>query len=117
MKKIAIIIGFILISFIGWFLISPLFLDTLVDEALPTEEKANSSKKVDDKVEKNLESNFKTYQGNFVDGDESHHSSGMVKILTVKGKSYLRFENFESTNGPDVFVYLTRIMSCLKILM
>jgi hypothetical protein len=36
-----------------------------------------------------------------------HHASGTAKILSVGGIKYLRFENFEVTNGPDLRVYLT----------
>ncbi len=36
-----------------------------------------------------------------------HHASGTAKIIDVAGKKYLRFENFEVTNGPDLRVYLT----------
>lgn len=36
-----------------------------------------------------------------------HHASGTAKIIDVGGKKYLRFENFEVTNGPDLRVYLT----------
>ena len=36
-----------------------------------------------------------------------HHASGIAKIIDVGGKKYLRFENFEVTNGPDLRVYLT----------
>ncbi len=36
-----------------------------------------------------------------------HHASGTAKIIEVGGKKYLRFENFEVTNGPDLRIYLT----------
>lgn len=40
-------------------------------------------------------------------GDGVHHVSGTAKILRV-GESYvLRFEDYDQTQGPDVFVYLT----------
>ncbi len=41
------------------------------------------------------------------EGLVGHHASGTAKILDVGGKKYLRFENFEVTNGPDLRVYLT----------
>ncbi|MEM3101342.1 MAG: DM13 domain-containing protein [Candidatus Nitrosotenuis sp.] len=37
-----------------------------------------------------------------------HYASGTAKIIDVSGKKYLRFENFEVTNGPDLRVYLTK---------
>lgn len=41
------------------------------------------------------------------EGLVGHHASGTAKIITVGDKQYLRFENFEVTNGPDLRVYLT----------
>lgn len=41
------------------------------------------------------------------EGLVGHQASGTAKILDVGGKKYLRFENFEVTNGPDLRVYLT----------
>ena len=45
--------------------------------------------------------------GQFV-GLAGHFAEGNVKILDVDGAQYLRFENFEVTNGPDLRVYLTQ---------
>lgn len=41
------------------------------------------------------------------EGKAGHHVSGTVKLLRVDDVYYLRFENYEQTQGPDVFVYLT----------
>jgi hypothetical protein len=41
------------------------------------------------------------------EGLVGHHASGTAKIISVGDKQYLRFENFEVTNGPDLRVYLT----------
>ncbi len=45
--------------------------------------------------------------GKFV-GLAGHSAKGDAKILDVAGTQYLRFENFEVTNGPDLRVYLTQ---------
>ncbi len=44
-------------------------------------------------------------QGNFV--PQAHSVAGQVLLIDNQGKKILRFENFESTNGPDVRVYLS----------
>lgn len=36
-----------------------------------------------------------------------HDAVGVAKILDVSDSSYLRFEDFQVTNGPDLRVYLT----------
>ena len=41
------------------------------------------------------------------EGLVGHRADGTAKIIQVSGSDYLRFENFEVTNGPDLRVYLT----------
>ncbi len=46
-------------------------------------------------------------EGSFV--DRSHPGSGLAKVLNDGTEQrFLRFEEFETDNGPDLFVYLTR---------
>lgn len=45
-------------------------------------------------------------EGQFV--DRSHPGSGTAKVITDgSDQRFLRFEEFETDNGPDLFVYLT----------
>jgi hypothetical protein len=44
--------------------------------------------------------------GQFV-GKTGHDVSGRVELVERDGIHYLRFVNYEQTQGPDVFVYLT----------
>ncbi len=41
------------------------------------------------------------------EGLYGHAAEGTAKIIEVGGVSYLRFEDFSVTNGPDLKVYLT----------
>ena len=45
--------------------------------------------------------------GEFV-GLAGHFAMGNAKILQVGEQQFLRFENFEVTNGPDLRVYITQ---------
>lgn len=36
-----------------------------------------------------------------------HNAKGVAKIIQVNNEVFLRFEDFEVTNGPDLHVYLT----------
>ena len=36
-----------------------------------------------------------------------HQAGGTAKIIKVNNMTYLRFENFQVTNGPDLHVYIT----------
>jgi len=45
--------------------------------------------------------------GNF-EGLAGHYAEGLAKIIEVDGSTFLRFEDFEVTNGPDLRVYITK---------
>ncbi len=46
-------------------------------------------------------------QGQFVEVDIVHKGSGTARIIEQEGKRYLRFENFQVTNVPGLYVYLS----------
>ena len=48
-----------------------------------------------------------TRAGQF-EGVAGHRAEGAAKVISAGGAEYLRFEDFEVTNGPDLRVYLTR---------
>ncbi len=49
------------------------------------------------------------YAGTFVGvNDGIHNSEGQVKVIKLSdGSNFLRLEDFRSTNGPDLYVYLS----------
>ena len=87
MKKILLSISVILILGIGYWLVSPFFIDKKVSEELPVEVEAE------------------TFSGSFVGFDRIHYGSGNLKILKTKEGYIIRFEeNFNIANGPDLYV-------------
>ncbi|MFZ0316518.1 MAG: DM13 domain-containing protein [Nitrososphaeraceae archaeon] len=50
-----------------------------------------------------------TLMGNFVDaGDGFHKAEGIAKVINLAdGRTFLRLENLRTTNGPDLYVYLS----------
>jgi uncharacterized protein (DUF1778 family) len=50
-----------------------------------------------------------TYSGTFVGvNDGIHNAEGQVKVLELNDSTnFLRLEDFRSTNGPDLYVYLS----------
>jgi len=66
------------------------------------------SKQVDDMVMSQAESKeIQTIlEGQFV-GLAGHEVQGTAKILQVEDATFLRFEDFKVTNGPDLRVYIT----------
>lgn len=80
------IVGIIAISVVAY-TTSPLFFDVAVNEEMPI-------------------ATLTMPMGSFV-GDGIHDAQGDVLIIeSDDGSRFLRFENFKSTNGPDLFVYL-----------
>ena len=82
-------------GFIAWYLVSPLFFDKVVNEEI---------------IETGPNQDSQTIlisQGSFVDADRFHKTKGIVKIVEKENQRYLVLEDFETTNGPDLKVYLS----------
>ena len=78
---------------LAWYLGSPLFISTSVDEAAPTAPAAGGPGR----------------SGTFAGADEFHFGRGTARIVEAGpgGAATLRLENFEVRNGPDLYVYLS----------
>ena len=74
---------------------SPLFYDTEINESIP-----NTMMKEDIP---------QLYDGVFVGvNDGVHNAEGQSKVIFLDdGREILRLEDFKSTNGPDLYVYLS----------
>ncbi len=138
MKKIILIVVLLGIVAAGWYLLSPLFINSVVDEELPV---TFSSQRIDippvdlsegdydPKSDQVLMEEFAGMPdvvmnesmvevsepetsiqtvGNFIGADAIHSGEGEVKIITNGSQQFLRFENFSVTNGPDLFVTLNK---------
>ncbi len=118
----AIVIG-IPALVVAWWLVSPLFLDSEVNEAFPVQAAAVETE--GESTTTTLGSNDTTTSstpatstseaagpnallgGEFRDADANHHGTGTATIYQLDdGSTLLRFEDFEVTNGPDLHVYL-----------
>jgi len=60
-------------------------------------------------AEKEMTNLMMFYNGDFVGvNDGIHNAEGKAKVIPLDdGTSILRLEDFESTNGPDLYVYLS----------
>lgn len=107
MKKVWII-GIVVVGLIAlyaaWYLVSPLFIDNVVDEDLPFAQTQESDTNLEEEMQEPVLQNM--YTGNFVDADAAHKTSGTALIISDNEETYLRFEDFSATNGPDLKVYL-----------
>ena len=88
MKKVLIGIILIVSLSIAYYLISPAFKVVELNEELLVEDVINTLS-----------------QGNFV--PSAHEVAGKAVLVETNDKKILRFENFETINGPDLHIYLS----------
>jgi len=95
------------LGIIALVLLLPYAMNTTIDEALPANAIIETMEDKTMEVDKSM--SIKTYSGKFVGiGDGIHDAQGIVKTIPLDdGNNILRFENFEATNGPDLYVYLS----------
>lgn len=100
-KRFKPIIALSVVAFIviAWILVSPLFLDKTVNEDFPIESSQEN-------VSEEMQNLMVDYLGNFVNADSFHRTSGVAKIISESDRKYLRLEGFETTNGPDLYIYV-----------
>lgn len=101
MKKTLIVLGAIALLGIGYYLISPLFINTKAYEAVPVSNIKNTPPTPP--TLKEIE--IKSAQ---IVGTSGHKASGSVRIVSDSNDTYLRYENFKTINGPDIYVYLSK---------
>ena len=128
-RKILLAVAGIVVLAVAWYLISPLFLDTVVDEAFPplvvpvtatapaTAPTTTAGATTSTETPPGEVSTTTTtvpvaaepvlvLSGAFQDADDNHKGSGSASIYEINGRNVLRFEDFDVTNGPDLHVYL-----------
>lgn len=132
MKNIVFALLVVLIAVAGWFFVSPLFIDRVVDEPLvgagmskeeitsmtPADREllmsemmkkaASRSSKVDEPMSQSMaETPLVVAVGRFRDGDAIHKGSGQAKLYRLAdGSHLLRLEDLNVTNGPALVVLL-----------
>ncbi len=92
---IGIPIGIALLAF-AYYTISPLFINIKADDPNPVISSGSSTGLVQPTTTVN------------VVGTAGHPASGTVRIVEADGKRYIRYENFKTINGPDIYVYLAK---------
>ena len=94
---------------VGWWLVSPLFFDKVVNEspvATNMKENEEGMMKETDSSSPDAMTNdtmkVNELMGTFKGADSDHVAKGSVMV----SEQHVRLENFEVTNGPDLYVYL-----------
>ena len=119
-------IGVVVVVVVGWFLISPLFIDEVVDEAFPGPEalaamsdeekekmrdavmeaaRSAPDKEMTEAMPEEGAGPVQLSTGSFKDADSIHKGAGTATLYRLADGQYvLRLEGFEVTNGPDLRV-------------
>lgn len=107
MNRIITVPVIIAIAGIAVVLASPLFYDTEINEPIP-------DTMMDDTMDGKTP---KSYHGSFVGVDDGiHNVEGQAKTIFLDdGREFLRLEDFKSTNGPDLYVYLSTDISATDV--
>lgn len=99
MKKIllygALVLAIPLLAF-AYYAISPLFITIEMNESAPESADMDTSRSA------------------AVVATPAHPASGTVRILEAGGKTYVRYENYETINGPDLYVYLAKDLGAVE---
>ncbi len=122
----------IVVLAVGFYLVRPLFVDTVVDEEFPM---SSGAEVPDDMTAEEVEAEMEAaaaapdveevedmpatdggdptplQTGTFVGADSFHEGSGTATVFELAdGSRLLRLEDFSVTNGPDLHVYLAPVV-------
>jgi hypothetical protein len=117
----ALLLAVALTVSVGWYLASPLFLSTTVDEPAPIVETAAGPVALPSRAPSSRQATtvpslapiptlvpLVALSGSFKGMDEFHFGRGTARLIeTAPGQFVIRLENFEVRNGPDLYVYLS----------
>ncbi len=113
MKKIIIAIGIVMVIGIGWYGLSPLFMEKRVDDTLPEAQmlRQPASQAADASPETPA-----IHESVPIVDTPSHPASGSVRIIKTETETILRYENYRTINGPDVRIYLSKDMAAKEFI-
>lgn len=122
MKKILILIAILIVGGIAYYAISPLFNVQEVNDSIPSGVENLSEEQKEEMntlmIEANVEEPTPMEEGtpemivasaSFpVMGTFGHPASGSVRIIENLEETIIRYEDFETINGPNLHVYLSK---------
>ncbi len=93
-KYFVLLVATIAVVGVAYYGISPIFRQVRVDEPMPQASAPDRSAQV-------------VASATVID-TLAHPASGTAHIIRIGETSYLRYENFTTLNGPDLYVYLAK---------
>ena len=118
MKKVLIILGTIVVSGIAWYALSPLLMSKHVDEALPTPTvpapQSNTAASPTPSAAGQPTTQTVLSDPVPIVDTPLHPASGVVRLVKTGAETVVRYENYQTINGPDVRVYLATDLAATK---
>jgi len=93
---------------LGWYLGSPLFIRTTVDEPFPTPPASTPGTTAAATAAPTAAAPLTLASGELGHVDALHNGTGRVLLIRTGASVVLRFDTVAITNAPDVHVYLSR---------
>jgi len=128
MRKIVIVALLLIVAFLVWWLVAPLFITKTVSDPIPAMNDTGSSVStttirigeamitgdtdlMSEPIEVTTQSEAvqvaSGVRGPFaIEDTPGHPATGQVRIFNGEDGDIVRFENYQGTNGPDLLVYL-----------
>ncbi|MCF7815528.1 MAG: peptide-methionine (R)-S-oxide reductase MsrB [Candidatus Pacebacteria bacterium] len=97
-KKIFLISTLILLLGFCYYIFSPLFIKISINDVLPVERTTSSTDTA-------IIPDVTRYP---ITGTSGHPAQGTVQLITTDTERVIRYEDFKTINGPDLFVYLSK---------
>jgi hypothetical protein len=106
-------VALLVAAWVAWYLISPLWIRTTANEALPPAATAAAATAAPATAavstpQPSPAGPVTLRRGDLGYVDPLHNGTGPVLIVDVGGRRFVRFENVAITNAPDIHVYLSR---------
>lgn len=107
-KRILLVLAALAVLGFGYYALSPLFRNVKADDALPEGAKEMQAPEATTTEQaRDTEEPAKPTGAPVVD-TPAHPASGTVRLVEASGKFYVRYENYKTINGPDIYVYLAK---------
>ena len=109
MKKVLIIIALIIAGVLVWWLLSPLFINVEVQDELDLSIEAileNTEQTTTSDDQTNPEETTQITGPFIIQDTPRYPATGSVRVIQSPEETIVRYENYDGTNGPDLFVYL-----------
>lgn len=108
-KKIIIGVIVAIVLGVGYYGISPIFRHVRVDELAPqAKDIPSNSHDVSSGESIQKQDQMMREPVSTVVGTGGHPGSGSVRVINTEGGTVVRYENFKTINGHDLYVYLAK---------